>query len=266
MAHRDEGVSGDGPDIVCLRGVESLGRITRTQRHLDIGAAATLSRILSIGPNVIPDSLFAAIKTVATPSVRVLASIGGNLCSPRGPHTTLAPLCALGAQLEIRSLAGTRWVSGAVLAERCEPLALHTGDILTRIRLPLSEYDVEAFRREQTRIDGCMTSVHLCGVARVRDGVVREVRTALAIPGRGVIRSREMEARCVGVRAPIPPRVRADLREVFEEATARLLPAAEEEDHQARWDREEARRLGVRLADWFIGGLTEGPPARSNSR
>ena len=71
---------------------------------------------------------------------------------------------------------------------------------------------------------------------------------------------------CVGVRAPIPPRVRVDLREVFEEATARLLPAAEEEDHQARWDREEARRLGVRLADWFIGGLTEGPPARSNSR
>jgi hypothetical protein len=72
--------------VISLRGIESMARISRSQRFIDIGSMVTLSRILSIGPNVIPESLFAALKIIATPSgildvLRVAFSL-----SPTGVH------------------------------------------------------------------------------------------------------------------------------------------------------------------------------------
>jgi CO/xanthine dehydrogenase FAD-binding subunit len=91
-----------GRAVICLRGVEPLGRVSRSQRFLDIGATATLSRVLSIGPRVVPRALFAALKATATPTVRVLATLGGNVCAPGVEHTSLAALAALDAVLELR--------------------------------------------------------------------------------------------------------------------------------------------------------------------
>ncbi len=247
-----------GPPIICLRGVESLSRITRTQRHLDIGATATLSRILSIGPNVIPESLFAAIKTVGTPTVRALASLGGNLCSPAGEHTTHAPLCALGAQFELRSPTGSRWIPAATHTGESGCLVAPSGEILTRVRLPLVEYSAEVYRREEIRTDGSRTYVHFCGVARVRQGVVQEVRVALATSAHGTFRSRELEARCAGVGLPVPARTRNDLREVLDVALGRFLDGPSPVDDDTRRRVELTRDLGVRLWVWFLAGLREG--------
>jgi len=255
MSRRREWSRDEGRPLVSLHRLDALSRITRTQRHLDIGAAATLSRILSIGPNVIPDSLFAAIKSVATPSVRVLATLGGNLCSAGGEHTTLASLCALGAQLELRSAGGARWVPVTSLVAAAGRGVSGPEEILTRIRLPLAEYDVEVFRREEVRIPGAREHLHFCAVARLRHGVTQELRMAMATRSHGVLRSTEFEARCAGLGLPVPPRARAELREVLDLSLQRFLGLSEEQEPQRRVALARTRDLGLRLWDWFLAGL-----------
>ena len=68
------------PKVIYLGNVAELSRISRTQRYLDIGATLSLARIMSVGRNVLPQVLQTALGSVAYPSVRNLATLGGNLC------------------------------------------------------------------------------------------------------------------------------------------------------------------------------------------
>ena len=96
--------------VLSLGSVPLLSRISRTQKHLSIGSAVTLSRILSIGPNVIPLCFFDALKTIATPSVRRMATLGGNMRARFCDSTSLVALCALDAHLELRRASSVRWL------------------------------------------------------------------------------------------------------------------------------------------------------------
>jgi xanthine dehydrogenase FAD-binding subunit len=120
------------PRLILLGHVPELRRITRTPRHLDIGAGVTLARALSTGRNVLPAVLARAMASVGSPPVRNLGTIGGNLCAGWEEGGALrAALGVLEAQVELRSRAAARcspacaspWRSGRSRASAACPRA-----------------------------------------------------------------------------------------------------------------------------------------------
>ena len=128
--------------VASIRHLEELKRIHRTERYIELGSCVTLAEILRIGGRTIPPILAHAIRAVASPPVRSLATLGGNICA-RDKRLSLFPvLLVLDARLELREHGGSRWVPIARMAESDGELIISSTEVLTRVRIPLSEWNL----------------------------------------------------------------------------------------------------------------------------
>ena len=88
--------------VLAISSIPELSTIEKKERFIEFGSAVTLSRILDVGRTNMSPVLYDAIKTIASESVRNIATIGGNICSgceENGTQksTLWGPLLALGA-------------------------------------------------------------------------------------------------------------------------------------------------------------------------
>jgi len=128
-------------NILSLEKIEDLRRITRTERYLEIGAMVRLNEIIALG-KIVPEAFSETLKGIAGPQVRNLATIGGNLCTS---GDAAAPMAALEARYELRSAGGSRWIS----AQRFSSVMESPGhqELLTRIRIPLDQWNYTVYRK-----------------------------------------------------------------------------------------------------------------------
>lgn len=211
--------------IVSLRRVEPLGRVSRSQRFLDIGATVPLSRVLSIGPRVVPEALFAALKATASPTVRVLATLGGNICAAGVEHTALIALAALDAVLELRLGSAVRAMPASLFWRGGDDRAIQPGEVLTRIRVPLEDLEFQHFVAEDLLWRGSVAKVSFAAAVGVRKGSVEEFRLCLASPWFGTLRLGDFESACAGVHLPMRDRAVEDVLSVLKRALVQRLGA-----------------------------------------
>lgn len=187
-------------NILAVRQIEELRRITRTERYLEIGAAATLDEILSLG-KIIPEALRRAIEEIATPQVRNLATLGGNVCCAGRRLDTFAPLVALDARFELRTATGSRWVAAGRFAPGPGAPLLMRMELLTRIRVPLETWNYTVQRRigGPSRPDG--DSAAYTFIARAERDILSDARVALA--GSELVRDRSIENMIIGKALPL---------------------------------------------------------------
>jgi CO/xanthine dehydrogenase FAD-binding subunit len=235
--------------ILYLGKVGELSRIARTVRSLEIGAFLSLTRILSTGRSVLPAALSAALQCVATPPVRSLATLGGNVCSAWSWNDALPPLYAIDAQVEVRSVSASRWMNVGAFITGPGQTVLHPGEVLTRIRVPLEDWSYQVYRRVSRHRTASRGLVSLCGLARFSRRTIEAFRLALGGVGGTVFRSRELEVRIEGGRLPLP----AGLTEVLINRLEEQLNPVTDAYSTGRYRKATA----LRLVRWFLQGLTQ---------
>lgn len=110
------------------------------QDFLFVGAAAPLSKIVA-SPEVFRHAraLSEAVELIGGPQVRNTATLGGNVAHALPAADGAIALLALGAQAQIASKQGRRWVELAALYKGPGQTALDMrGEILVGFRLPLA--------------------------------------------------------------------------------------------------------------------------------
>ena len=125
--------------IISLQRLEEMGRISRTEKYLEIGAMVKLNQILQLG-RIVPEVLIKCLESIAGPQVRNMASIGGNLCNFSRKLDCSAPMIALDAQYELRTAKSSRWISASRFSSLPGPPELARNEILARIRIPLNPW------------------------------------------------------------------------------------------------------------------------------
>jgi len=230
--------------LIYLGNVQELNRISRSQRHLDIGSALDLSRILSIGRNVLPPVLFEPLSGIATPAVRNLATLGGNICVRSCRGDSLPALSVIDAQLELRTAGSTRWTTVGSFLNRSGRPELRPGEILTRIRVPLEEWDFALFRKVGGRQRIGRRTLSFAGVARFPKGSLEALHFCLGGLKTPVLRVPGLESRLKNVSVPVTTKLfdslLADLDAVLGEEV--------EDSPEGRYRKATA----LRLFRWFI--------------
>jgi CO/xanthine dehydrogenase FAD-binding subunit len=205
-SRRGPGLVLDLPEkVIFLGAVPELTRISRSQRFLDIGACLTVSRILSIGRNVLPPVLFQALSGIGTPPIRNLVTLGGNVCASASGGDARSALSVIDAQFEVRSAAGARWMGSGQLLARAAVAAASPGEILCRVRVPLEEWSGQYFRKVPLSGPG-HSSLCFAGVADFPKGSIEALHFCITAPGVSPFRSRALESRLKGARLPLPAR------------------------------------------------------------
>jgi CO/xanthine dehydrogenase FAD-binding subunit len=225
--------------VIYLGNVPELNRISRTQRYLDIGSVLSFSRILSIGRNVLPPVLFEALSGIGTPALGNLATLGGNICLPDGRGDCLPALSVIDAQIELRTAGSSRWVPvSSFFTEEGRP-GLRAGEVLTRIRVPLEEWDFQLFRKVEAGRQIDRRALSFAGTARFPKGSIEALHLCFGGFNNPVLRVAEPETRLKNAALPISGKL---FDALVEELRAILADKGRESD-SSRYRRATAIRM-----------------------
>ena len=178
-----------------IRDIAELKIIDKHERYIDFGSAVTLSEIEELGDANLPPTMHSAIKTIANPNIRNIATIGGNISLKDFYSTLYATLLALDARLEFQTGDEvffqniTRFVS------------LPDKTLLTKVRLPLEEWEVSVFKKLSLPNTLNKLSASFVFLVNSQKNQISDIRIAMA--GSFKFRDQDLENKIIGAHLPL---------------------------------------------------------------
>lgn len=181
--------------FVSTHGIKDLSQIVRHERYIDVGPGTTLAELQNVGQNHLPAILYEALNIIATPNIRNIATVGGNICSPGHKLTLFAPLMALDAKLEFKNQTETKTESINNFK------SIPEGFILSNIRIPLLDAELSIFRKIGLEDKISQNSASFAFLADTEKNSLINVRLAFAGPF--TFHSKTFENAMMGRRLPL---------------------------------------------------------------
>ena len=231
-----------GPVVISIARIDELKRISRSERYVDIGAAAPISSILAIGSKIVPELLLGALRGISSQPVRNLATLGGNLCVTETRLSTFAALLLLEAKIELRRVNRSRWVPLGRFVLADGTLGRAPGEVCTRIRVPLVEWNIQEYRTIAPATLATGWNISFCGVADTTKGMLADFRFVFGSMGKTVLRNREIEAALSNRKLPLTDRDREGASNQLELSIDSVPPGLS----------VVQRQTAMRYLDWFL--------------
>lgn len=233
--------------VIYLGRLEELKKISRSERYIDFGSCGALSDILNLKTRIIPPILHNAVKCIATPQVRNLATIGGNIAVP-GQRMSLFPaLMVLDARIELRKQGAARWTELRRFIKEDNNIDIREGEIITRIRIPIEEWDFQQYKSigERMQLDrNYLVSAFLC---KINKNVVTEARSILIDGHKTIFRPFQTEGNIIGARLPLSEKDQNELLDIFRK----------ELNYNTANTEQIASSQFMRLFHWMLTELSE---------
>jgi len=236
----------DPPGLICLERLAELKGVTESSSAVRLGACATHADLL--GHPLIQKYfpvLIQALRTLGSPIIRHMGTIGGNICTASPAGDTLPPLYILKAEVELRTRGGCRTLPIAefVTGPRCTQL--RQGEIMTGILLNKSPaYNIHHFEKVGLRKSLACSVVSLAAVLNTsKTGAIQAAHFAWGSIGPTVVTSAAVEASLIGKRLSLT---------VLEKAAEKIRQTVSPIDDiraEAAYRRTVSGNLLLRLAD-----------------
>jgi xanthine dehydrogenase FAD-binding subunit len=209
---------------------------------LTIGSAVTLTSILE--HQAVPEILKMAVTEMASPAIRNMGTLGGNVCNASPAADTLPALYTLGAALLLQSASGRRTVPIEDFITGPGKTLMTADELLIAVNIPQKDFTAIYYKKVGTRKADALSKVSFAGLARTSNGVVEDIRIALGAVAPKVARSREAEALFKG-------RKIGELRKVMNEAKDFYTNIIQPIDDQ-RSNAVYRRTVALKLIEYFI--------------
>ena len=201
--------------LVNLKGIAGLDTIRKDGAVLRIGPLTTIASIQA--SELIREeflSLHETTKGFATPQIRNMATIGGNICRSSPCANTPPPLMTLGAEVRLVGQKGERFVK---LEDFFTGAGENTLDreVLAEIVVPLPKNSCGTAFMELTRNSSDVSKVTCAVCISIRDGKCEEAKIVLGSVADRIVRAKKAEEVLTG----------SEINDqVVEEATENIVP------------------------------------------
>jgi CO/xanthine dehydrogenase FAD-binding subunit len=172
-----------------LRGIEEAGG------HVTLGALTTYTEVRRspVLAREFPLLVRAASETGGV-AIQNRGTLGGNIANASPAADSPPALLAYGAEVELVSAGGSRWVAYADFHTGYKQTVMRADELIARVRLPRPRVDARHFyRKVGTRRAQAISKVCFAGLAETDGGVISEVRIALGSVAPFVLRCRRTE-------------------------------------------------------------------------
>ncbi len=183
-------------DVLFLNHIPSLKKIEVNGETLAIGAGATLSDVIDY-PRT-PDILREAVLSIAAPGIRNIATLAGNICNASPAGDSICALYALDASVILSKSGGERELPLPEFITGPGKTSLGRGELLTEVRIPLKEANLQVFRKVGTRKANALSKLSFSAVAEIKGGTIDGIALAFGAVGPTVVRSKELEKKLTG--------------------------------------------------------------------
>jgi CO/xanthine dehydrogenase FAD-binding subunit len=189
------------PTLIGLERIVELREIHEEDGVIRIGACATHENILR-HPLITAHLpvLIQALRTLGSPPIRTMGTIGGNICTASPAGDTLPTLYVLQAEMEIASSKGSRSMPISDFIVGPGQTRLTAGEIVTAVRVkkPVA-FNVHHFEKVGQRKSMSCAIASMAALLRVTpSGVIEACRLAWGSVGSTVMRDTGIEAFLTG--------------------------------------------------------------------
>ncbi len=245
--------------VIDLFGLSELRGIERADNgSLRIGAATTYSDLLeSEICRFSTPCLWAAAREVGALQIQARGTVGGNIATSSPVGDTLPIWLALGAEIELVNVEGSRRVPYDQFCTGYRKTAMAANELIEAIHVPaLAKGTAQFWRKMGTRKAQSISKVMVAATATVSNGVISEIRIGLGAVADRPIRARKAEAFAKG-RSPTD--AAAGIGPVL---AAEIVPISD-----VRSSADYRKNVAVNVVSRFLLSLArpESPPATSSA-
>lgn len=183
-------------DLLYIGNLERLKEVKKSPSAVEIGTACTLSSLLR--EKEVPEILKEAIRQIASPAIRNMGTIGGNICNASPAGDTLPILYALDAKLKLTSESSSREVNIEDFILGPRKIDLNKDELLESIIIPKLEFNKTYYEKVGARKASAISKLSFVGLAKIEDKKIIDIRIALGSVSATVVRIKDAEKLILG--------------------------------------------------------------------
>jgi xanthine dehydrogenase FAD-binding subunit len=235
----------ESPNLLVYVGELPELRVLREEKEgLEVGAALTHAELLAHPATERFPILRAVLRTIGSPAIRAMGTLGGNIVTASPAGDSLVALYLLEARVRLVSEEGERELPIWEFIVGPRKTVLRQGELVRSVFLPWLSGEPQSFFRKVGRRRALIIAIASLGaLVWVRDGRVERARLALGSVAPTVIRPKEVEEALVG--RPVSPEAWEDLVPRLSAATNPISDLRASADYR----RKVAGRLLLALAE-----------------
>ncbi|MGB4139575.1 MAG: FAD binding domain-containing protein [Saccharofermentanales bacterium] len=186
MVERDSEAS-----FLFLGDLPELQQLTRDADGLHLGPGLTFSTLLA--HEGCPKLLRESISRIASPAIRNLGTIGGNICNASPAGDTLPVLLLYDTELVLKSLRGERSVSLDAFIVSRKHIDLRSDELLADIVMKPKSYNHFYYEKVGSRRAMSISKIAMAAAADIREGCVADFALSFASMYKTPLRFKDME-------------------------------------------------------------------------
>jgi len=183
-------------NLLYVGDLNELKEIKEHDNEIKIGAACTLASLLEI--EGVPKVLKQAIINIASPAIRNIGTIGGNICNASPAGDTLPILYALEAKLKLVSINSSREVNINDFILGPGKIILKDNEMLESILIEKTNFNKVYYEKVGARKASAISKISFVALANVRNQKIKDIRIAIGSVGPRIVRVKAGENILIG--------------------------------------------------------------------
>lgn len=225
--------------VVFVNKLDELKNIVIEEKYLRIGAACTFSDIITSDKT--PEYLKEVSLSIASPAIRNIATIGGNICNASPAADILPPLYAVGAMVVLENVDGDRRLPIDNFILGPGKTVIKPGEILREILIPVKKFSSFYYKKVGTRKSTALSKLSFFGFINIKEGNMEDIGIAFGAVAPTIVVSREIENRLRGIKISELKNINQDIIDEYE----KLIKPIDDQRSTAEYRKQVAVNLLV---------------------
>lgn len=185
-------------NVLYIFNLQELKYIKEEDACITIGATTPVEALLH--NDLTPFLLKEAVGIMASPALRNMATIAGNIGNASPAGDTLPILYALDASIVLKSLEGERELPISQVITGPRRHVIKENELIKEIKIPKKEFTASKFEKVGGRKADAISKVSFTGAVTIKDGIVLDFRIAFGAVSATILRKKEIESKYIGLR------------------------------------------------------------------
>ena len=184
-------------DVCYIANLEELQYIFEDEKGVHIGAGTKFSDIEV--NELVPEILKQIIHELASPNIRNMATLAGNIANASPAGDSIVGLYLLDAELELVNIHGSRMVPIKDFIFGVRKIHRNQNELIKEIFIPHHDDLNTYWRKVGSRAAESISKITFAGGYEVENGKVKDLRMAFGSVSITVVRERKIEEKYIGM-------------------------------------------------------------------
>ncbi|MBN2605667.1 MAG: FAD binding domain-containing protein, partial [Bacilli bacterium] len=188
-----------------------------------------------------------ALQVMASPALRNLATLAGNIGNASPAGDTLPILYVLNAKVVVASINQERVVPIEEVIVAPRKLSLESNEIIKEIQIPLDTFSHILFEKVGGRKADAISKVSFTGASFIENNIVKDFRIAFGAVSPTILRKKEIEQKYIGL-------TKQELKQQKDQLIESYVSLIQPIDDQ-RSNKEYRKTVAINLFSHYIDSL-----------